>query len=98
MSNIGKCCFSWFVWICEVYIWMIIIRIIASWFNPSPYNPIISPWFVVTEPAMKLLENYFPTLAYRGSDLSDLLIYIFLFAIIMVRHIYKLIGDWEFSH
>lgn len=51
-----------------IYTWMILIRILLSWVNPDPYNPIVQFLVRATEPVLEPLRRAIPPLA--GLDLS----------------------------
>ncbi len=57
----------------EVYTWLIIIRVILSFVNPSPRNEILQMVVRVTEPLLAPLRNLIPM---RGLDFSPLLAYL----------------------
>ncbi|MBF0401017.1 MAG: YggT family protein [Magnetococcales bacterium] len=51
-----------------IYTWMILIRILLSWVNPDPYNPIVQFLVRATEPVLEPLRRAIPPMA--GLDLS----------------------------
>ncbi|MEO5362819.1 MAG: YggT family protein [Magnetococcus sp. DMHC-8] len=51
-----------------VYTWMILIRILLSWVNPDPYNPIVQFLVRSTDPVLEPLRRLIPPVA--GLDLS----------------------------
>ncbi len=55
----------------NLYMWLIIIRALASWFSPDPYNPIYLFLIRVTEPVMGYIRRFLPTRA-GMVDLSPL--------------------------
>ncbi|MGA9754407.1 MAG: YggT family protein, partial [Desulfobaccales bacterium] len=56
----------------DVYIWIILFRILAFIFIYSPYNPITRLWFNVTDPAMQLLNGIIPPLQVNGIYLHNI--------------------------
>ena len=64
-----------------IYMWLIIARVLLSWVNPDPYNPIVRFLYNVTEPVLAWLRQRLP-LVYSGLDLSPLLV---LLAIVFLR-------------
>jgi YggT family protein len=46
--------------ILNIYMWLIIIRAIASWFSPDPYNPIYQFLIRITEPVLGYIRRIFP--------------------------------------
>jgi uncharacterized protein YggT (Ycf19 family) len=93
MFNSVACGATFFLMILEVYAWIIIFRIVASWFNPSPYNSAIHLWFVVTDPALEFLRKATSEVPFRGFYLDDLLILGTLLAITLGRHIFKVLRE-----
>jgi YggT family protein len=68
--------------------WLIIIRALASWLNPDPYNPIVQFLRRTTDPVLIPIRSRMPVTG--GLDLSPLvalLILIFL-ELFLVRSIY----------
>ncbi len=55
------------------YYWIIIIRVIVSWVNPDPYNPIVRFLYNVTEPVLGYVRRRVPIL-FGGLDLSPILV------------------------
>lgn len=57
----------------SVYMWILIIRVILSWVNPDPYNPLVRALYSVTDPVLSWLRRRFPLMA--GSiDFSPLVV------------------------
>jgi YggT family protein len=54
------------------YIWLIIGRVIISWVNADPYNPIVRFLFAATEPVLAPIRRRLPYLG--GLDLSPMLL------------------------
>ena len=54
-----------------IYTWMILVRILLSWVNPDPYNPIVQFLVRSTEPVLEPLRRLMPPMA--GLDLSPML-------------------------
>ncbi|MEO5355209.1 MAG: YggT family protein, partial [Magnetococcus sp. XQGC-1] len=53
-----------------IYTWMILIRVLLSWVNPDPYNPIVQFLVRATEPVLEPLRRMIPAVA--GLDLSPI--------------------------
>jgi len=60
----------------QAYFWIIIARVVLSWVNPDPSNPIVRFIYRVTEPVLRPIRHRLPIIA--GFDLSPLVV---LFAI-----------------
>ena len=52
----------------EIYSWLLIGRVIISWVNPDPYNPIVQFLIRITEPVLEPIRNAIPS--FGGIDLS----------------------------
>jgi YggT family protein len=57
--------------ILNIFMWLIVIRAIASWFTMDPYNPIYQFLIRITEPVLGYIRRVLPM---RGSmmDLSPI--------------------------
>jgi YggT family protein len=62
------------------YIWIIIGRVIISWVNPDPYNPIVRFLHGATDPVLDPIRRRLPFMG--GLDLSPMLLIV---AIIFLR-------------
>lgn len=51
-----------------LYIWLIIIRALMSWFNPDPYNRLVRVIIDLTEPFLGAIRRFLPSMG--GFDLS----------------------------
>ncbi|MDA8163425.1 MAG: YggT family protein [Desulfobacteraceae bacterium] len=54
------------------YVWLIIGRVIISWVNADPYNPIVRFLYGATEPVLAPIRRRLPYLG--GLDLSPMLL------------------------
>ncbi len=61
-----------------LYMWCIIIRVIASWLNPSPFHPVVRQVldfiYDITEPVLVEIRRFIPAIG--GFDLSPLVLLI----------------------
>jgi YggT family protein len=55
-----------------LYMWLIIGRVIISWVNADPYNPIVRFLYNATEPVLYRVRRALPVLG--GLDLSPLIV------------------------
>jgi YggT family protein len=62
---------SWFL---EVYTWILIARVLMSWFNPSPNNPLVQFVLRLTEPVLAPIRKVIPAMG--GLDLSPIVVFI----------------------
>jgi YggT family protein len=56
----------------SIVYFIIIIRVLISWVNPDPYNPIVQVIYGITEPIMKPFRRILPPIG--GFDLSPILL------------------------
>ena len=57
--------------IIDLYTLILVLRVIISWVNPDPYNPIVKVLYSATEPVLYRLRKAVP-LQYNGIDFSPL--------------------------
>jgi len=65
----------------NLYMWLIIIRALASWFSPDPYNPLYQFLIRITEPVLGYIRRILPMRA----GMMDLSPIIALLAIIFLQ-------------
>lgn len=63
-----------------IAIWLIIIRALISWVSPDPYNPIVRFLMRATDPMLRPIQKYMPSMG--GLDLSPL---VAIFLIIFIQ-------------
>ena len=56
----------------SLYMWLIIGRVIISWVNADPYNPIVRFLYNATEPVLYRVRRALPVIG--GLDLSPLIV------------------------
>jgi len=72
-----------FLWrLLDIYWWILIIRVIMSWVNANPYNPIVRIVYALTEPVLAPIRRILPPLG--GLDFSPMVV---LIAIMLLRSI-----------
>jgi YggT family protein len=64
------------------YVWILLGRIIISWVNADPDNPIVRFLYSVTDPVLDRVRRVLPVTA-GGFDLSPIVVWI---AIIFLQH------------
>ena len=64
------------------YVWLIVFRVLLSWVNPDPGNPIVQLLIRSTDPVLVPMRRIIPSIA--GLDLSPI---IALFAVQMVQRV-----------
>lgn len=54
------------------YVWVVIGRVIISWVNADPYNPIVNFLYQVTEPLLSRIRRFLPSIG--GLDFAPMLL------------------------
>lgn len=63
----------------NIYMWIIIIRVLISWINPDPYNPIVQFLRGITDPALEAMRRIMPRFLWStGLDFTPLLLILLL--------------------
>lgn len=63
----------------RVYELILLVRVLMSWFQPDPYNPIVRLLYNLTEPVLKPIRDMLPRTGMM--DLSPLVAFLLLFAL-----------------
>jgi len=53
-------------------VWLVIGRVIISWVNADPYNPIVRFLFEITEPLLSRIRRFVPV--FGGFDFSPIIL------------------------
>ncbi len=56
----------------SLFVWLVIIRALISWFSPDPYNPLFQFLYRITEPILSLVRNSLPN--FGGIDVSPIVV------------------------
>ncbi|GBE15614.1 MAG TPA: YggT family protein [Proteobacteria bacterium] len=56
----------------NLYMWIIIIRAVATWFSPDPYNPIYQFLVRITEPVLGYIRKIIP-FSFGMMDISPII-------------------------
>jgi YggT family protein len=59
----------------QIYSWIVIARVVVSWVNADPYNPIVRAIYTVTEPVLYRIRQALPVFA-GGIDFSPIVVFI----------------------
>ena len=59
--------------ILTLYYYVMLARVLMSWFNPNPYNPIVDAIYRLTEPVLRPIRRVLPSMG--GFDLSPLVVF-----------------------
>ena len=56
----------------QVYVYIVIIRALISWFNPDPRNQLYRLLYDITEPVLMRIRRILPDM--RGIDISPIIL------------------------
>lgn len=56
--------------------WLILIRVLISWVNPDPYNPIVRFLYKTTEPVLYPIRRLLPVGLMLGIDISPIIAFL----------------------
>ena len=62
--------------ILNLYGYVILARVLMSWFNPNPNNPVVDAIYRLTEPVLGPIRRLLPSMG--GFDLSPLVVFFIL--------------------
>ena len=76
------------------YMWIIIARVVISWVNADPYNPVVRFVYNATEPVLDRVRRVLPVFA-GGLDLSPVVVWIAIIFLqrFLIQSLYDL-GHW----
>lgn len=60
----------------SILYWLILIRAVASWLNPDPYNPIVQFLYKTTEPILYPIRKILPLSLKLGIDISPIIAFL----------------------
>jgi YggT family protein len=74
-----------------LYMWIVLGRVIVSWVNADPTNPIVRFLYAATEPVLERARQWLPLQA-GGFDLSPLIVWVAILFLqrFLVRSLYDL--------
>jgi YggT family protein len=59
----------------QIYSWIVIARVVISWVNADPYNPIVRAIYSLTEPVLYRIRRALPVYG-GGIDFSPIVVFI----------------------
>jgi|SRR5215831_6955520 len=62
-------------YVLQIYSWIVIARVVVSWVNADPYNPIVRAIYSVTEPVLYRIRRALPVYG-GGIDFSPIVVFI----------------------
>ena len=67
-----------------IYSYVVLIRVLISWFNPSPHNPLVQLLRGVTDPALDTVRSFLPRFFWStGIDFTPIVLF-FLLRLVVV--------------
>lgn len=54
------------------YVWVVIGRVVISWVNADPYNPIVHFLYQITEPLLSRIRRFLPV--FGGLDFAPMIL------------------------
>ena len=67
---------GWLLWVLQI---VIIVRVVLSWVNADPYNPLVKAVVAIAEPLLKPFRRLLPPWRTGGLDLSPVFAILVLF-------------------
>jgi YggT family protein len=67
----------------SLYVIVVILRAILSWFNPNPYNPGVRFLMKITDPLLDRIRRLLPLGSGVGLDLSPIIL---IFALLFIKY------------
>ncbi len=62
-----------------IYSYVVLIRVLISWFNPSPHNPLVQFLRGVTDPALDTVRSFLPRFFWStGIDFTPIVLFFLL--------------------
>lgn len=58
----------------NIYFWIVVISAVMTWFNPSPYNPLVRGLRKMTEPVFIRVRKWLPFTYTAGMDFSPIVV------------------------
>ena len=70
-----------------IYSYVVLIRVLISWFNPSPDNPIVQFLRGVTDPALDTVRSFLPRFFWStGIDFTPIVLFFLLRLVVVFLH------------
>ena len=67
----------------NVYIIIILIRVVLSWVRPNPYNPFVQVIFKLTEPVLAPIRRIVPPIG-GTIDISPIILFFIIYVIMSI--------------
>lgn len=94
MSNFIVSILGILSYLLTIYGYVIVARVVISWVNADPYNPIVRFIYDVTEPVLRRIRQYIP-LNFGGLDFSPILIVIGIWILqVVIESLQRQVNYW----
>ena len=71
----------------EIYSYVVLIRVLISWFNPNPDNPLVQFLRGVTDPALDTVRSFLPRFFWStGIDFTPIVLFFLLKLVVVFLH------------
>lgn len=81
MSTMGSAILTIINSLLSAYVLVVIARCILSWFNPSPFNPIVRAIYSITEPVLWRIRKHLPFTYTSGIDFSPIVVIVLVYLV-----------------
>ena len=77
-----------------IYSYVVLIRVLISWFNPSPHNPLVQLLRGVTDPALDTVRSFLPRFFWStGIDFTPIVLFFLLrLVVVFLNNIFPAAG------
>lgn len=71
----------------NIYSYVVLIRVLISWFNPNPDNPLVQFLRGVTDPALDTVRSFLPRFFWAtGIDFTPIVLFFLLKLVVIFLH------------
>ncbi len=71
----------------EIYSYVVLIRVLISWFNPNPHNPLVQFLRGITDPALDTVRSFLPRFFWStGIDFTPIVLFFLLKLVVVFLH------------
>ena len=78
--------FQILIMLLQIYSWIVIIRVLLSWFQPNPYNQFYMLLINLTEPILSRIRNILPRTSFGAFDFSPIILILVINLLINLIH------------
>jgi uncharacterized protein YggT (Ycf19 family) len=93
MPNISKRLLRYVLFAIDIYLWIVLFRIMAFSITSWSYNQTTRLWLIVTDPAVQLLHKIIPPLHFEGVIFNELPVMLVLVLILFRKVIFEIFSS-----